>query len=89
MGIEPTCELVTRTLVLKDIRRGRQYPFKTDAFPCNPFSIKGFPVFPVSVGIGKKRIHPEPSGHKKDIRRGCEKARSIKGWKNQSDRGRM
>ncbi|MGD0230166.1 MAG: hypothetical protein ABSC19_07395 [Syntrophorhabdales bacterium] len=68
MGIEPTNQLVTGSPVLKGIKPCEQdSPIKC-TIPYNPFIIKGFPVFPVSVEIGKKRSYRERHGHKTVIK---------------------
>lgn len=63
-GFEP---LRFNPLDPKGIKHRKRDSIKTRAIPYNPFIIKGFPVFPVSVGIGPKRLHTDHHGHKTDI----------------------
>ena len=52
-----------------EVHKGRKHgSSKTLVFPCNSFIINGFPVFLVSVGIGKNRSHSDHPGHKIDIK---------------------
>jgi len=67
MGIEPTHQLFTGTLVLKGIKSPNQRSANTYIYSYIPLIVKGFPVFHVSVYVGLCRGLPAGHRHKKGM----------------------
>jgi hypothetical protein len=64
MGIEPTYQLVTGTLVLKSKTGGKGVVRHPPVIITKPLIISGLRDILVSVGVGTSRIFSELHGHK-------------------------